>query len=211
MQLLGRYFSGYVRRVAVSLKLLDIPFERKAWCAYAHADELRKLNPLGKIPVLVLDDGQVMIESSTMLDHIDRLAGAERARVPPEGRERREVQWLVALALGANDKAAQLYYERAKRPKEKVEPSWEARIQEQLRGGLAAIDALIPNSPWIGGDRLTQADVTTVCMYSWLPLEADTAPEVPPGRYPNLEGLAARLEALPAFRETRPRLNLAED
>src|SRR5258705_11343896 len=89
MLLVGQYDSPFVRRVAISLHVFGIAFERNTKSVFADADEMRRINPLGRIPSLVLDDGEVIIDSAAILDYLDGLVGAERALLPPHGPARR--------------------------------------------------------------------------------------------------------------------------
>ena len=85
MILVGQYDSPYVRRVAISLKLAGLQFTRNTASVFADAEEMRRINPLGRIPSLVLDDGEVLIDSAAILDYIDELIGPERALLPARG------------------------------------------------------------------------------------------------------------------------------
>jgi glutathione S-transferase len=89
MILLGQYDSPFTRRVAVSMHMLGLAFERDTSSVFADADAVRRLNPLGRIPVLVLDDGEVLIDSGAILDHLDERVGPDRALTPPTGSARR--------------------------------------------------------------------------------------------------------------------------
>jgi Glutathione S-transferase, N-terminal domain len=101
MQLVGQYDSPYVRRVAISLTLLGLPFTRNTISVFADADEMRRINPVVRIPSLILDDGEVLIDSAAILDHVDETVGPERALLPPRGAERRPALRIVALATSA--------------------------------------------------------------------------------------------------------------
>ena len=79
MILVGQYDSPYTRRVAISLMVLGIPYEHDTRSVFGDFDSMRRTNPLGRIPSLVLDDGEVLIDSAAILDWIDELAGPERA------------------------------------------------------------------------------------------------------------------------------------
>ena len=87
MILVGQYDSPFTRRVAIALHLLRMPFTRNTLSVFANADQARKLNPLGRVPALVLDDGEVLIESGAILDYVDEIAGPGRALLPPAGAE----------------------------------------------------------------------------------------------------------------------------
>ena len=120
MILVGQYDSPYVRRVAISLKLAGLQFTRDTRSVFADADEMRRINPLGRIPSLVLDDGEVLIDSGAILDHIDEIIGPDRSLLPARGASRRKALRIVALATGAIDKAGAVAYERMLRPQETI-------------------------------------------------------------------------------------------
>jgi glutathione S-transferase len=154
-----------------------------------------------RIPSLVLDDGETLIDSGAILDHIDETVGPERALLPARGAERRRTLKVIALATGAIDKAGAIAYERMLRPPDKVYEPWIDRCRSQLAGALRALDAL-PLSPWLLSQRLGQTDITVAVMVGYLRLRVPDA--LPAGVYPNLERLSAACEALPAFIATRP-------
>src|SRR3954447_8723517 len=107
MILVGQYDSPYVRRVAVSLRLLGIAYEHAPLSVFADAQAMRAFNVLGRVPTLVLDGGEAIIDSAAILDWLDETVGPERSLLPPHGPERRQALRLVALATGVADKAIQ--------------------------------------------------------------------------------------------------------
>ncbi len=203
MILIGQLDSPYVRRVAVSMHTLGIPFVRNPLSVFGNADEVRRINPLGRVPTLVLDDGEVLIESGAILDHLDELAGPERALLPAKGPERRRALRLMALATGANEKAVGLLYERRLRPRDMQFKPWLDRIQGQLHSALGALEAETGDGWYLENlGRPTQADVTVATMLGFLKLSLPE--ELPQGRYPRLDALSERAERLPAFQATVP-------
>jgi glutathione S-transferase len=211
MLLIGMYDSPYVRRVAVSLKLCGIAFEHGNWSVGADFERIRQYNPLVRVPTLVLDDGEVLLESSALLDYLDELVGPQRALLPRVGRERRTALKLMAIAVGAADKAREQVYERAFRPPEKRHEPWLARCRTQMHGGLSELERHASergSGRWLIGEQLTQADITTVCAFTFLTealgLSTQTAP------YPALRALAGRCEALPEFLGTRAEFNVPQ-
>jgi glutathione S-transferase len=202
MILVGQYDSPYVRRVAVALHLLGLPFARNPISGFADAEAMRKINPLGRIPSLVLDDGEVLIDSAAILDHLDQTVGPSRALLPPGGRERRRALKTVALATGALDKAGAVVYEKSLRPPEKVYEPWLDRCRIQIASGLAALEQLTGEG-WYVGDRPMQPDVTVGCVVSYFQMRLPSLLEGA-GGHPRLQRLAARLEGLPEFEATRP-------
>jgi glutathione S-transferase len=198
MILVGQYDSPYVRRVAISLRVLGFSYEHDTRSVFADFDAMRQVNPLGRIPSLVLEDGEVLIDSAAILDWLDQAVGPGRALLPPAGAERRRALRLIALATGAIDKVGAAAYERLIRPAALRWPEWMERCRTQGAGAIAALAA----EPWPPGNNLDQAEITTACMIRYVRM-AD--PELlPPGRHPTLDALSARCEALPAFQATWP-------
>jgi len=197
MILVGQYDSPYTRRVAISLMVLGIAYEHDTRSVFGDFDSMRKTNPLGRIPSLILDDGEVLIDSAAILDWIDETVGPSRALLPRSGPARREALRRIALANGAVDKlGGGVNYERLIRPKQYRWPEWIARCTTQGQGALAALDAL----DWPERETLDQAQITTGCALSYLRV---TAPDLmPQGRFPVLDALAEQLEARPEFEAT---------
>jgi len=204
MLLIGMFDSPFVRRVAVSLKLLDIGFEHANWSVGRDFDRIRAYNPLGRVPTLVLDDGEALIESAAILDYIDELVGPARALLPRSGPERRAALKLMAMAVGAAEKCVAQVYEEAFRPPERRHAPWVERCREQMLAAAAQMEracAAAGAGAWLVGERRTQADVTATCAYTFM---SDTG-RLPadPAQFPAWRAHAARCEALPAFQAVR--------
>ncbi len=202
MILVGQYDSPYVRRVAISLTHLGLPFERSPLSVFGDADAMREINPLGRVPSLVLDDGEALADSAAILDHLDEAVGAARALLPTIGPERRHALQIVALATGAIDKAGAIAYERLLRPADKVHEPWIARNKLQLETTLQALEALVPDHGWFGGDRLMQPDITVAAALGYIRFRSNIAGTVP--NLPKLARLSKEAEALPAFSQCLP-------
>lgn len=201
MILVGQYDSPFTRRVAVALHILGMPFTRNTLSVFADAEAARKLNPLGRVPALVLDDGEVLIESSAILDHLDEVAGPSRALLPPSGRPRREALRTIAVATGGMEKAVAIVYERVLRPADMQHAPWLERCQIQLAGSLAALEAQADTNGLAAG-RYPQVDIAVACLVGFLHLRVPDA--FPAGRYPRLERLSALAESRPSFLAARP-------
>jgi len=197
MILVGQYDSPYTRRVAISLRVLGLAYEHDTRSVFGDFESMRGTNPLGRIPSLVLDDGEVLIDSAAILDWIDEQVGPERALLPRGGMARREALRRIALANGAVDKiGGGRNYELLIRPSRYRWPEWIERCTTQGVGALAALEAL----DWPADAPLDQAQITTDVAVGYVRL---TAPELmPAGRYPALDALSARLEARPEFQTT---------
>src|ERR1700722_380835 len=195
--------SPFVRRVAISMQLLDIGYEHADWSVGRDFERIRQHNPLGRVPTLVLDDGEVLPESAAILDYLDDRVGPARALLPAAGRERRRALQYMALANGAAEKGREQIYERAFRPPEKRHEPWLQRCRAQMHGALAVIEGYCQAQragSWLVGDTLSQADITVSCAFTFL-RESRRPDDLSP-RYARLAALVDRCETLPAFKST---------
>ncbi len=199
MILIGRFNSPFVRRAAITLRLYGIEHEHQA--LGTASKELREANPLGRVPALITDDGEALIDSTTIIDYLDRLAGPEKALTPAGGAERTRMMSLVGLAVGAGEKAVAAYYELGQRPEEMQHRPWVEKCLGQSKDGFDALDREAV-MPWLTGKRLTQADVSMVACWDFALRTWD--PKTPPPQCPNIEAIAARANAMPEFAETIP-------
>lgn len=200
MVLIGMFDSPFVRRVAVQMELLGMPFEHRNWSVGRDAAEIRRYNPLGRVPTLVLDDGETLVESSAILDYLDESAGPARALLPPSGERRRRGLKLMGIATGAADKAVAQIYERIFRPEEKWHQPWIDRCRTQVDGALTQLElacaALVPGG-WLLGPRMTQADITAACCYTFMVEALGFDASI----YPALAAMVVRCEQLPEFKK----------
>lgn len=203
MILIGMFDSPFVRRVAVSMNLLWVTFEHRNWSIGKDFELIRQFNPLGRVPTLVQPDGDTLFESSAILDFLDEQAGPERALLPRAGNARREALRIIAIASGAAEKGVTQVYESAFRPPEKRYRPWVERCHTQMHAALSELDRLSQAraGEWLVGDKLTQADVTATCAYTFLSdalaLNRDVL------AYPGLAAIAERCEAMPEFRSVK--------
>lgn len=196
MILIGQMDSPFARRVAVTLRHYGMPFERRALSVFADQDAVRGINPLGRVPALVLDDGETIIDSQMILDYLDETAGPEKTLTPVAGPDRRRVLQVVAVALGVSEKVVALNVETKRRQPGTTDSRIVKRFEDQAASALKFLDAMAPD-PWFLGERLTQADVTAAVTVTHM---AERRPEMfAPGAYPALAALRERAEALPAF------------
>ena len=159
MILIGQYDSPFVRRVGIALTLYGLPFQHRPWSIFADADKIRPYNPLVRVPTLVLDDGEVLVESHNILDYLDSLVPADRKLYPLTEPARYRALKIAALATGLPDKAVSLFYEM--RLHREVSDVWVNRCRWQIAGVLAALEADRVDRPgdfWFG-DRISHADI----------------------------------------------------
>ncbi|MCX5494250.1 glutathione S-transferase family protein [Kaistia dalseonensis] len=199
MILIGQYDSPFVRRVGVALKLYDLPFEHRPWSVFGDAEKVAFYNPLRRVPTLVLDTGEVLIESAAILDYLDEQVEPDDAMMAEYGPERRRALKVCALATGMADKAVSLVYERVLRPE--TSKVWVERCKTQIGDVLDALELDRSNrpSPWWFGDRIGHADIAVACALNFLN-------ESHPGllgdkSWPRLAALSAECEALSVFKE----------
>ena len=198
MILVGQYDSPYVRRVAVSLRILGFAYEHDTRSVFGDFDAMRRVNPLGRIPSLILNDGETLIDSASILDWLDQSVGPERALVPAGGQERRRALRRISLATGAIDKAAAAALEQQIRPSSARWPAWAERCRIQAAGAIEALAA----EAWPETGKPDQAQITTACMLRYVQM-ADPA-LVAPGHHPSLDALSQRCEARPEFKAAFP-------
>lgn len=198
MKLVGRLLSPFVRRVAATLNLYGIPWEAMPLATTTDGAAIRAINPLGRVPALILDDGEVLVESSAILDHLDALAG-DAALMPRDGAERRAVMRATSLALGAADKTVAAYTETQRRPEAVRWAEGGEALTAQALGGFAALEAMADGDHLCLG-RLTQADVSAVVA---LDFACRVLPAAIEGRFPRLRALSARLNADPRIGGTQ--------
>ncbi|KQY18792.1 glutathione S-transferase [Massilia sp. Root133] len=192
MQLIGMLDSPFVRRVAISFDLQDIPFEHKALSVFRNFDEFSAINPTVKAPTLVLDDGSFLIDSTLMLEYGDALAGNSLLPTAPAARAR--ALRAIGPALAACEKTAQIVYEYSLRPQEKQHQPWLDRVQQQLFAALRLLEA---ETDAFDIAALDQAAVTAAVTWSFVQL--NVAQIVKPDDFPHLAAWTARAEALPVF------------
>ena len=201
MQLIGMLDSPYVRRVAISLQLLGLPFEHRPLSVFRTFDQFRAINPVVKAPTLVCDDGTVLMDSTLILDYLETLAEPSRRLMPAAPDARREALRIIGLALAATEKAVQILYERDNRPADRQYEPWLARVTAQANAGFAMLEPCAARAkPWMQGDRFNAADVAAAC--AWRFGQYYDAREIAAASYPALVGYSARAEALPEFAST---------
>jgi len=197
MFLVGQYDSPFVRRVAIALRVYGIGYEHLPWSVFADADAVAAYNPLRRVPTLVLDDGEVLIESAAILDYLDEVAGPAKAMIPRQGFGRRQALKICALATGLADKAVSLVYERLLH--KETSAAWIVRCTTQIGGVLDALEAdraARATEFWFG-DRLGHADIAVACV---LRFTREAHPGVfSAARWPRLAAHAAQCEALEPF------------
>jgi len=201
MKLLGSVASPYTRKVRVVLaeKKIDCDFE--AVDVSPPENPVIALNPLGKIPTLLLDEGTALFDSRVIVEFLDSVSPISRL-IPDDNRERVAVRRWEALADGSLDAGLLIRYESL-RPKKEQSKAWADKQTGKLTRGLALIATELGDKPWCHGDRYTLADIAVGCCLGWVefrkPAGIDWRSE-----YPNLRRFCDKLMERPAFADTAP-------
>ncbi len=199
MILIGQYDSSFTRRIAIALKLYGLDFEHRPWSVFSDADGLRDINPLVRVPTLVLDDGDVLVDSYSIIDYLDSHAPEGKALFPAREPERHRAMKVAALATGMADKTVALFYEIHMH--DQPSTSLMARLTMQIVGALAALESsrIEAQGEWWFGETIGHADIAVACAFRHL---TESLPEVVGDKgYPAVRAHCARLEAMPIFKE----------
>ena len=202
MILIGRYLSPFVRRVGTVLEHYRIEFEHRPLRAGGEEQDIvRQSNPLGRVPVLILDNGDVLIDSALILDYLDTLAPPRASLTPNRGEgDRFRFRNALSVATGAAEKSISVYSELA-RPEERRHPPALANASRQVKDGFEWLEARVAGT-WMWDETMTHLDVSTVCYWEFVRIGA-------PDLFatldcPRIAEIVARAGQLDAFRKTAP-------
>jgi glutathione S-transferase len=201
MKLIGSLASPFTRKARIVLAEKKIEYELDIDSPWDAGTRVPERNPLGKVPVLVLDDGTTLFDSRVIVEFLDNASPLSRL-LPPENRERIEVRRWEALADGVLDAAVLVRMER-RRQAAQQSAGWIERQMGKVRAGLAAMNADLGDKAWCAGSAYTIADIAVGACLAWLDFRF---PDLGwRDDYPNLARLLAKLAERPSFAETAPR------
>ncbi|MBH2034249.1 MAG: glutathione S-transferase [Pseudomonadales bacterium] len=200
MKLIGMLDSPYVRRVAISAKCLGIQLEHQSVSVFRHFEQFQQINPVVKAPTLVLDNGDVLIDSTLIIDYLEALAGTGNSLMPTDIDQRVRSLRLIGLALAACEKSVQLYYERTLRPVEIQFEPWVERVEGQLAAAYMALERELEKQSLKTDGSITQDGITLAVAWSFtrlvVPEQADAA------QFPRIAAYTAYAEQLEEFLNT---------
>lgn len=200
MKLLGTPTSPYVRKTRVVLAEKKIDFEWVIDSPNDAASSVPKYNPLGRVPVLVLEDETAVFDSPVIVEYLDSLAPNNKL-FPASSRERIEVKRWEALADGLLDAAVGIRLE-LQRPEAMRSESVMARERRAIEAALATMAKELGDRHWCMGTPFTFADIAVGCALGYLDFRF---PEIDwRERHPNLAKLHERLMQRPSFADTVP-------
>ncbi len=198
MQLIGMLDSPYVRRVAVSLQRLGVPFTHQSVSVFRGFAQFESINPVVKAPTLVCDDGTVLMDSTLIIEYGEALALPGKSLMPSAIAERQHALRVIGLALAACEKSVQIVYEHNIRPAEKVHGPWLDRVTRQLHAACTALEGELARRPLaVGESTIDQAGITTAVV--WQFIRQLTPDAVPVADHPALQAHADAAERLLPF------------
>ena len=202
MKLIGSLASPYVRKVRIVMaeKKLDYQFELEdVWTR----DAIMKSNPLGKVPVLVMEGGEAVFDSRVIVEYIDTRSPVGKL-IPETGRERTEVRTWEALGDGLQDAAilARLEQTWAGRSEGQRSAAWVSRQMDKVHACVAAMSQGLGDKAWCSGTHFTLADIATGCALGYLDFRFAHIDWR--SSYPNLAKLYEKLALRQSFIDTAP-------
>jgi glutathione S-transferase len=202
MRLIGMLDSPYVRRVAVSLECLRVPFEHEAVSVLATFEKFQSINPVVKAPTLVCDDGEILMDSSLILQFVEASAAQGRSLWSADPAGKQHEFRAVGLALAACEKSVQLVYERNLRPKEAQYEPWLERVTGQLLAAYSGLEGEVQRRPEVFSALRCQASISAAV--AWQFTQSMLASIVPASHHPGLVSLSTRLERTPELQKYPP-------
>lgn len=200
LKLIGSAASPFVRKARIVAAEKRIEYAWEAANPWTADSAVPDLNPLGKVPVLVLDDGTALYDSRVICEFLDAVSPIGKL-IPADNRERFEVRRWEALADGIVDAGA-LARAEGLRPAHERSSAWTERQMKKIERGLDALESQLGARAYCCGNNLTLADVAVGACLGWLDFRH------PQLRWrddrPNLARLAAKLAERPSFAETVP-------
>ncbi|TPG57066.1 glutathione S-transferase [Ewingella americana] len=200
MKLIGSYTSPYVRKISVMLLEKGIAFDFVNDPPANAGSKVTQFNPLGKVPALVTDEGEVFFDSPIIVQFIE-LLNVSPTLLPWQPLEALRVRQIEALADGVTDAAVALVLE-SKRDADKRNEEWVIRQREKLLRGLHTLEQHAKNRTLLNGESLNVADIAVACCIGYLNFR-----RVAPGwcvEHPTLISLVERLFQRESFAQTTP-------
>jgi glutathione S-transferase len=197
MKLIGMLDSPYVRRVAISAKCLGIPLEHESVSVFRNFEQFQQINPVVKAPTLVLDDGEVLMDSTLIIDYLEALAAPGNSLIPNDLEQRLRSLRLIGLALAACEKSVQLYYERNLRPEEIQYAPWVERVEGQLAAAYSALERELEKRPLKTDGSIAQDGISLAVAWSFTNLVVPD--QVEAARFARISAFTAYAEGLEVF------------
>ena len=200
MKLISSPTSPYARKVRIALAEKKIDCEVIAASPWDADSIVPAHNPLGKVPVLILDDGTALFDSRVIVEYLDTVSPVSRL-IPEPSRQRIAVKRWEALADGICDAAVAIVREAA-RPAAQRSKETTSRQREKIERGVVELAKELADKPWCNGEAHSLADIATGCALGYLDLRH-------PGigwrsEHGNLVALIDKLSKRSSYLETAP-------
>ena len=200
MKLIGTPASPFTRKVRIVLAEKRIECDFVIESPWGADTKVPSHNPLGKIPVLVLDDGATLFDSRVIVEFLDNVSPMGRL-IPQGNRGRIEVRRWEALADGVLD-AGVLVRAENRREDGLISPDWIERQMGKMRAGIAQMERELGDKPFCTGNVFKLADIAVGACLGWLDFRF---PHLDwRDNHPNLLRLWSRLAERPSFLDTMP-------
>ncbi|HEY3598368.1 MAG TPA: glutathione S-transferase N-terminal domain-containing protein [Paraburkholderia sp.] len=167
MKLIGSMSSPFVRKTRIVLAEKKIDYKLVLENVWSPDTAIHTFNPLGKVPCLVMEDGEAVFDSRVICEYVDTLSPVGKL-IPQPGRERIEVRCWEALADGMSDAAVLMRLEVTQRDPEHRSDKWLARQRRKVDDGLVAMSQGLGSKMWCTGNHYTLADIAVGCALSYL-------------------------------------------
>lgn len=203
MKLIGTPTSPYTRKARIVLAEKRIEYEFMIDTPYAAHSQVPAYNPLGKVPVLLLDDDTAIYDSRVIVEYLDQASPVARL-IPEETRQRIQVRRWEALADGCTDAAVAVALEK-RRPKEHQSADWITRQTAKIDRVLKVMSDELGDRSWCSGEFFNLSDIAVGCCLGYLDLRlADIGWR---RIHPNLARLSDKLMLRAAYNDTLPPQN----
>jgi len=200
MKLFASLGSPFARKIRVMLLEKNAPHEVEMVDLFS-ANDFKRVNPVGKVPALALDDGRVLVNSPFIADYVDARYPQPRF-IPADAEGRLEVRRWEALADATMDAAVAIFYEARFHEEAKRSAAWLERQRGKLDSGFAALEDMIGGREWCVGGAMTLADIAIACHVGFV--NARRPEFFPQEKHPGLTKLWRKLEQRESFRRTVP-------
>lgn len=201
MKLFGTHTSPYVRKVRVVLAEKKLDYQLVLEDVSSADTKIQEVNPLGKVPCLVMEDGSALYDSRVIVEYLDTLTPVGKL-IPPSGRERAEVKCWEALADGVLNAAILVRLEETKRTATQQSTEWKRHQMGKVGAGLEAMSTKLANKSFCNGNQYSLADIAVATALGWLSFRF---PQIGwRDAYPNLGRLYDKVSERPSFKETPP-------
>ncbi|MDX8355638.1 glutathione S-transferase family protein [Cognatiyoonia sp. IB215182] len=200
MILVGQFDSPFVRRVAIALHHYGHPFERRVLSVFKDFDEMLAINPMGKVPSLILDDGETLFDSRAIIEYLDETAPAERRLAPYQQPERRRVLQIEVVGVTLAEKIYERGIEHNRRAPGTSDPIWRRRLEQQIGSTCEWLEDRL-SGDWFFEEGFSRADLAVAVAMQYLervlPMLESTV------RYPRLHAHRLCCESREAFAAVR--------